>query len=586
MKAIEKISAELFDKLKSRFENINLGDKKADDTIDPEEARFFSFDYTQGKNDFGTVTITIADKKGLKVFYSKNITEDEDLDKKRWYKFLKGLRHFARRNMMTFDARDINKKTLDIRDLKTFAKTHAAEDDLDSITESKMYGNPKRSYQKMNEGVRIVVIHNKPIDESVHGARSRNIARIYIENAQGERFLLPENSLLGARVVARHIANGGAIHDSFSSHIFEAIGQLRDLRYFVNTSRRQQFEDATTTEIVEAAVEYYNTLKETLQKLKGQRGYNNYMESFEDIIRKEQVEVNEELKGRFIKRTFDQRLESAMPLIAKAYEHKIREAANLLKKVDEFVQGSKRFGLNESDKEMLSLIEFKDSTAFVVKMLEHVSTKLAEHDTVLSKFARNMMENWHGATPTHRSMASKLVRSYIKEMRSLVREDEEDMPLDEKKSAEFLKLLSKPLKAGPDGSVSADLSRVFNDEKLNDAIRSLSRQPHGIDRDARPLVIVRFLEIAGDPGGKEFELDELHFVSDILNQLKTNEIGKKYADKIDLILKKYPASNEPETVEPEQPEAPEQQTQPAAQQPAAPPAPPAPGQPPQPPVAP
>jgi RNase P subunit RPR2 len=425
----------------------------------------------------------------------------------------------------------------------------------------------------MTEGVRIVVVHSKPIDENVQGSRSRNIAKIYLENAQGERFLLPENSLLGARVVARHIANGGAIHDGFSSHIFEAIGQLRDLRYFVNTSRRQQFEDATTTEIVEAAVEYYHTLKETLQKLKGQRGYSNYMESFQEIISKEQVEVNEELKGRFIKKTFDQRLESAMPLIAKAYEHKIREAANLLKKVDEFVQGSKRFGLNESDKQMLSLIEFKDSTAFVLKMLENVSTKLAEHDSVLSKFARNMVENWHGASATHKDMASKLVRSYIKEMRSMVREDEEDMPLNNKKSSQFLKLLSKPLPAGPDGSVSADLARVFNDDKLNDAIRSLSQEPHGIDRDVRPLVIVRFLQIAAKPEGKEFELNEMHFISDILTHLKDNEIGKKYADKIDTILQKYPQTNDDEkdVVEPpQQPVEPEQQQPPAPEQPAAP----------------
>ena len=144
MKAIEKISAELFDKLKSRFENVSLGDKEANDTDDPEEARFFNFGYTQRGENFGNVTITIADKKGLKVFYSKNVTDNDKLDKKVWFKFLKALRHFARRNMMTYDARDINKKTLDIRDIKTFAKTHAAEEDLEDITESKMYGNHKQ----------------------------------------------------------------------------------------------------------------------------------------------------------------------------------------------------------------------------------------------------------------------------------------------------------------------------------------------------------------------------------------------------------------------------------------------------------
>ena len=458
---------------------------------------------------------------------------------------------------MTYDARDINKKTLDIRDIKTFAKTHAAEEDLEDITESKMYGNHKRSYQKMQEGVRLVVVHNKPIDESVHGARSRNISRIYIENAMGERFLMPQNSLLGARIVARHMANGGAVHDSFSNHIFEAIGQLKDLRYFVINSRKQTFEDTTTSEIVEAAVNYYVTLKETLQKLKGQRGYTNYMETFESLIGSEQTEVNEELKGRFIKRTFDERLEAAMPLVAKAYENKIKEAANLLKKVDEFVNGSQRFGLNESDREMLSLIEFADNNAFIAKMLEQVSWKLKEHDATLSKFAAGMMENWSSATPTHQDMAKKLVGSFIREMRELVRESEEELPVDEAKSKKFMELMNKKLQAGIDGSGAATLAHVFDDEKLNDAIRRVSEQPNGSNQDIRPLVINRFLQIAADPGEREFELGEMQFMSEVLTQLKSNEVGRNYANKIDVILQKYPKEEtEPEEEQPEQPEQP------------------------------
>ena len=75
MKAIEKISAELFDKLKSRFENVSLGDKEANDTDDPEEARFFNFDYVIDGKSHGNITISIIDERSLKIYFSKNISE-------------------------------------------------------------------------------------------------------------------------------------------------------------------------------------------------------------------------------------------------------------------------------------------------------------------------------------------------------------------------------------------------------------------------------------------------------------------------------------------------------------------------------
>ena len=139
MKPIEQISTDLFEKLRARANDINMGDEEANDTVDPAEARFFNFDYKQRKESFGNITITVADKKGLKVFYSKNITNNPDLDSKDWYAFLKGLRNFAMRNLLTFDARDIGKSSLALRDIKTFAKTYSKDSTVKDIAESKIY---------------------------------------------------------------------------------------------------------------------------------------------------------------------------------------------------------------------------------------------------------------------------------------------------------------------------------------------------------------------------------------------------------------------------------------------------------------
>ena len=121
MKEIESISSALFDKIRSRFANISLGDEKAKDISDPSKARFFNFNYKSNldphgggelgetiedksdklstikdkiealssklsnyesykdekKNeDFGNITISLIDETSLKVYYSQNITHD------------------------------------------------------------------------------------------------------------------------------------------------------------------------------------------------------------------------------------------------------------------------------------------------------------------------------------------------------------------------------------------------------------------------------------------------------------------------------------------------------------------------------
>ena len=555
MKPIEQISTDLFEKLRARANDINMGDEEANDTVDPAEARFFNFDYKQKGHSFGNITITVADKKGLKVFYSKNITENDELDEHRWFRFLRGLRKFAMRNLLTFDARDIGKSSLALRDIKTFAKTYAQDASIKDIAESKLYGSTKSSYQKMGP-VKLIVKHSAQVDENIHGARSRNIEKIFIENNEGERFKLESNNLLAGRVIARHVSNGGAHNDAFAKHVNESINELKDLRYFVMSSKRRQFEDATTTQMVESAVEYYNTLRETLHRLKGQRGYTKYMESFEESSSAEQLdEMTEDLKERFIQKYFDQRMEQAIPHIAKAYAATIREAAQVAKQIAQFETGTARFGLNESDRDMLGLLEFTDKNAFMIKMLENISTKLSESDKVIAKFARHVMENWDTANKTNREMAGKLVRSYVKEIKDIVKKNHNiveqdvaevqldegtwDMPLSEKQTIDFIKLMGTSLEVGADAdSATNALSGLFSDDELFDALAN--KAASGIEYDARPLVLNRLLQIAARPQNIKANTVELSNLAKMLTQLKTTEIGKDYASKIDLILEKYP----------------------------------------------
>ena len=125
MRELNKIADDLFNKIRSRFENVSLGDSKAKSTVDPEKARFFNFNYvdSDGKS-HGNITISLVDEKSLKIYFTKDIASELDpANLQAWYSFLRNLRQFAKRNLLTFDTRDITRNNLQVRDIKVVSKT-------------------------------------------------------------------------------------------------------------------------------------------------------------------------------------------------------------------------------------------------------------------------------------------------------------------------------------------------------------------------------------------------------------------------------------------------------------------------------
>jgi hypothetical protein len=318
MREINKIAEGLFEKIRDRFEEVSLGDQNAKATQDPEKARFFNFDYTVDGHNHGNITMSLIDETSLKIYFSKNISDKlDDEHKKDWYTFLRELREFARRNLLSFEPRDITRSTLKHRDVQQQSKTDDTYSSDDVVSEGKMYGTKKRSYESFGP-VRIKLKHNKAVVDEVHGSRSRNIESVFIENADLERFKLPFNNLTGARAMARHVSAGGIPTDDIGQHITEMVKEMTTLRPFVRGMARRTFEDSLTKDMVESAFEYHGLLKNTLKKLKGKRGYTAFKENFTPSETQQEVDVSD-LKDLFVKKTLDERIEQALPLVHKAH---------------------------------------------------------------------------------------------------------------------------------------------------------------------------------------------------------------------------------------------------------------------------
>ena len=339
MRELENIAAELFDKIRTRFDQVRLGDEKSKATTDPEKARFFNFDYTVDGNRIGNITISLIDDASLKIYYGKNIVDDlkaldqesgeddadKDIDDKneeeKWYGFLRGLRKFAKRNLLSFDTRDITKSNLEIKDVKQQSKADAtlSKDDLDiNVNESRMFGTSRSSYQECGP-VKIIVRHSDHVDEEKRGARTRNVESVFVETHLGERRLLPFNNLHGARAMAQHMSQGGDIHDELGESITQMVTEMDAMRHFVREANRRQFEDAETGEMANAAVRHYTELKNKLRHIGGRRGYAHYKECWMpegDVL--DEIDMDG-LRERFVKKIYNEKFDAALPYVYRAY---------------------------------------------------------------------------------------------------------------------------------------------------------------------------------------------------------------------------------------------------------------------------
>jgi hypothetical protein len=337
-KEIEPIAAALFDKVRSRFSPLTLGNENAKQTDDPSKARFFNFKYTDSAgNSHGQILISLIDEQTLKVSYGQDIVGNMEKEQRtEWYDFLRNLRMFAKRNLLKFDASDLTRGGLKIGDIKQQAKVDdvSTTDDV-TVTESRMYGTPGRPRESVGEhgGIRIRVKHSEPVLDEVRGARARKIESIFLETPQGERFLCGHKNLSAARALAEHLCNGGTPYDEIAEAISSMVSEMNAMKHFVRSTKNRQFEDRETSDMAHAAIKHYYHLKDTLKHLSQKKYYDEFVEDFiQPTSLEDEIDVDA-LKERFVKKVYDERFDEALPIVYREYK---RQQNNLANELDEW----------------------------------------------------------------------------------------------------------------------------------------------------------------------------------------------------------------------------------------------------------
>ena len=315
MSTMDKISENLFAKIRGRFPSITLGDETGVVTDEPKLARYFDFDFKDGEETLGKVSITLNDDSGVVVTFNNDFITNENEDvKNKWYDFLKELRVFAKKNMLNFDTRDITKSNLDKRDYAHLTKTSSGDN---TMRESTMYGTSRTSYEDVGTA-RLVLKHNQAVNLDIPGSRTQHVHSIYIESDNGERYKYPYRHLNGARALARHVSEGGNLYDDFGKHIVglsEELAKLRQFKTYMNRS-------AVMAEGLKQYIDVVNERLESVKKecLKLQRE-TYYKEAFKDYKQEVLEEVPEDVTNSWIDeltvRSFNEELKSVFPYIYK-----------------------------------------------------------------------------------------------------------------------------------------------------------------------------------------------------------------------------------------------------------------------------
>lgn len=307
----------LFDLLVSRDFDLELLDSAGKPATDPAEAEIFSFDFVarSGKN-YGTVVIMLGDNNDLAVYSGDNIGKTmEGADKQEWFDFLHQLKNFSVKNFLDFSTQNINR-------LRYSMQGQAAI--KEGLFEG-WSGNKHTSWNDKPEHVRLMIKHKRPIGEA--DARYRYIESLFVETSDGERFKLPFTKLAGGRAMCEHVRNGGKPYDLRGQHIASIVEEINVLSRFKRANHGRVFE-GDTADLINETNTYHTNLNKILKGLGTHRGYSNYFECWNPVEITEQDIVVENIKNMFVRTDIDQRIEQALPILARITQqgHAMKEA--------------------------------------------------------------------------------------------------------------------------------------------------------------------------------------------------------------------------------------------------------------------
>jgi len=253
------LAERIFSIFKGTGHTLRLFDEQGNQTIDPENARHF---FAVEDRIMVTLHQDNADNNELTLM----IPEKNDKgDVRHFADMIRSLRRSAQHFNIMFTVRKFGHEITPKDVIHKIKESWSNDMEIAEQMNPKMTGTSRTSHQKWNEA-RLIVKHSKVVNEEQRGARSRNISRLFVETAEGERFLFPTKNLQAARAWCRHLGAGGVANDIVSEHIKSLSNEMETLKEF----SAHIFRNRTTLE--ESALAVRSSARTRIDEIRNELG--------------------------------------------------------------------------------------------------------------------------------------------------------------------------------------------------------------------------------------------------------------------------------------------------------------------------
>ena len=408
----ETLNRRLYKVLHNRFNDTTALDSEGDVSPIEDDADVFRFTFTKDGKEYGKVYVTVDSSKTLKIYYDDEVTDSPSVItagsqyNDTWYGFTEFLKRWAMSNQLGWEPTDKDHLEGDMA-----RRNHMKKQE--NMMEGYYPMGKKASYSDSVPSVKMVIQHTREIQEGEQ--RYRNVAKIFLENSQGERILAPTTKPGIARVYARHIAEGGLPHDERWNHIKGLCEEYSKMSGFVRATRGKQFNESAQG-LIESGINHYNSLRESLSKMAGHRGYNTYFESWTPPLMEDDADTSS-INELFVQETMDPRIESVMPILSKLHKTvaEMKEVGALAEWADSLLEGPSVIAQQNSDSPAM-----RGSPA-MAHYAAQLDSELAEEESLTSNNSVGIPEDKDGPIEAHgvHGMKSKPWRKTFKNQAAL-----------------------------------------------------------------------------------------------------------------------------------------------------------------------
>ena len=429
----ESLNRSLFDLLHSKGFDPTMLDTSGKEIPTPEEAEVFQFNFVKDGEDYGKVTISIDGLHKLVIYFSDDIANSEKEEShgedESWYKVLNQLKRFSQKYQLSFELRNVDHLKHDMAKREYMKKQ-------ERISEGYYPMGKKASYSDAVPSEKIVLQHTRQIEEGEQ--RYRNIAKIFLENSEGERFLAPTTKPGVARVYGRLIAEGDKPHGERWNHVTSLVEEYQKMGAFVRATRNGQFNESAQR-LVNEGVNHYQSLRETLSRMTGHRGYNTYFESWTPSLMEDETEETN-LNELFVQETLDPRIESVMPILNKLQKKvaEMKEVGELAEWADSLTEapGAETLAHNvRTDNKNLKAFDLEEELD--EQRFPDNSNSTAKRDIVVTNLHDLIKDPRQAHEPNRHGPGNPKVKIATRVMPSLTKEPVKKMAGDEVEEGSF-----------------------------------------------------------------------------------------------------------------------------------------------------